>query len=292
MRIAQPYHTMHASPLQQPARTVAATGEGPGRGAAPAPQLFIRPRAVALGLTLVVAALLALSLTGQVARYQLGVHRMSPIVVLFDVNLEGNVPAWYSAATLLGCSALFAVIGIGRRQKAGRRFAKHWLGLSLLFLLASMDESASLHELVSTIVGGAISRLVTLPPYLYYAWVLVAIPFLLVLAVTYLRFLAALPRRFARWLIASAAVYLAGAIGVEMIGSYLAVTIGMENMRYALVSTVEEGMEMMGIVMLLYAQLEYVAASLGSFRLEVNRPGVGELPAHQAGLDPQREATR
>lgn len=291
MRIAQPHNTMHASPLQQPSRTVAATGEGPGRGSASAPQLFVRPRAVALGLTLVVAALLVLSLTGQVARYQLGVHRMSPIVVLFDVNLEGNVPAWYSAAALLGCSALFAVIGIGRRQAADR-FTKHWLGLSLLFLLASMDESASLHELLSTIVGGAISRLVTLPPYLYYAWVLVAIPFLLVLGVTYLRFLAALPRRFARWLIASAALYLAGAIGVEMIGSYLAVTIGMENMRYALVSTVEEGMEMMGIVMLLYAQLEYVAASLGSFRLEVNRPGARDVRARQAGLDSRREVTR
>ncbi len=240
----------------------------------PPPQLVIRPHAVALGLTCAVVVLLALSLTGQIARYRLGVHRMSPIVVLFDVNLEGNIPAWYSAATILGCSALFALIAIWRRQGADRRFAKHWLGLSLLFLLASIDEEASLHELVSTILGGEISQFVSLPPYLYYAWVLVAIPFLLVLAVTYLRFLAALPPPFARWLIASAAVYLAGAIGVEMIGSYLAVTMGMENMRYALVSTVEEGLEMMGIVMLLYALLEYVAASFGSFRLQI-KPQAG-----------------
>lgn len=250
-----------------------------------APQLFIRPRAVRLALTCAVVSLLGLSLAGQFARYELGGDRMSPFVVLFDVNLEGNIPAWYSASTILSCSVLFAVIGIVRRRQEGDdRFATHWLGLSLLFLLASIDESASLHELVSTIVGGALSRLVKLPPYLYYAWVLVAIPFLLVLAVIYLRFLAALPRRLAGWLIASAVVYVSGAFGFEMAGGYLAATIGMENMRYALVATVEEGLEMAGIAMLLYALLQCLAGWVGTVTLAVTGKAGGALAA--AGREP------
>ena len=223
---------------------------------------------MALALACAIALLLAASLLGQVSKYKLGHDHVLGLVWLFNVDGERNVPTWYSAVALLASSLLLGVIGFLHRQE-GDRFAAHWLGLSFVFLYASADEAASIHELLDPILHQRLS----LPRFLQFAWVVVGIPVVLLLGVAYFRFLANLPRRFLRWFVAAAAIYLSGAVGVELAGSIYSAAFGIDNLGFSLITTVEEGLEMAGVAMFIYALLEYVAERFGTVCVRIqDRP--------------------
>jgi hypothetical protein len=61
-----------------------------------------------------------------------------------------------------------------------------------------------------------------------------------------------------RFLIA-ATLYLGGAIGVELVGGQLAVSGGIDNWAYCLTVTLEEGLEMAGLIVFIWALLKYCA---------------------------------
>ena len=66
-------------------------------------------------------------------------------VQLFDVGKEGNIPALYSAATLLVCAILLAVISFTKRHKKDP-YLFHWVGLSIIFSFLAWDEAVQVHE--------------------------------------------------------------------------------------------------------------------------------------------------
>ena len=59
-------------------------------------------------------------------------------------------------------------------------------------------------------------------------------------------------------MIAAGAIFVGGAIGVEMLGGHWFVTQGRDNVTYVALQTLEETMEMMGIVVFIYALAEYL----------------------------------
>ena len=182
---------------------------------------------------------------------QLGVERQ------FNLNGENNVASWFSASALLVCSELLFVIGV-TRKRVGDRFAANWLGLSAGFLYLSVDEAASLHEMTIVPLRTALD----LTGYLYFAWVIPGAIITLILALTYLPFLYHLPVRIRRLAVVAGALYVGGAIGVEMLGSRYYSLYGTESFQYSLLVAVEEGLEMFGVVVFIYA-LSLVIAALG-----------------------------
>src|SRR5215213_2138609 len=78
------------------------------------------------------------------------------IPLRFNVGEEANVPTWYSSVTLLVCSLLLAVIAAVKKAQ-GDRYALHWIFLSVIFLVMSVDEVAMIHEslgeTVATVLG-------------------------------------------------------------------------------------------------------------------------------------------
>lgn len=68
-----------------------------------------------------------------------------------------------------------------------------------------------------------------------------------------------LPARTAFLFVVSGAVYVGGAIGFELIGGYYAKANGVENLTYSMISTVEESLEMSGVIVFIYALLKYIA---------------------------------
>ena len=102
-------------------------------------------RRLTTGLLLWVGLLTCLSLIGQIARYRFGFNYLKGFIPLFYVDLESNIPTWYSSFALLFAAALLAVITmdkIGKRDK----YRRHWGALSLIFLLLSIDEISMIHE--------------------------------------------------------------------------------------------------------------------------------------------------
>jgi len=200
---------------------------------------------------LAVAAFLALaSLAGQWARFVLGHDRVFGLVRLFDIGREGNVPAWFSSTLLLvSALLLWSVAAVERRR--GNAHAVRWVVLGAVTMLLSVDETASVHERLRLQYfgigdgGSFLTRSWTVPVGIA---ALVAgafcIPFLRALPdVTRLRFTVA------------AGVFFLGAVGLEVVSALYAMEHGQLNFSFALISTVEEFLEMTGVILFIRALL-------------------------------------
>ena len=210
----------------------------------------VRPAKVLRILLSVVAVLLVLSLIGQFSRFVLDHGRLFGFVEEFNVDLENNIPTYFSGLLLMAAALLSGLVAWTRRR-LGRPFGRYWAGLAVGFAYISVDEVAELHERTISPLRAALEA----DGLLYYTWVVPAVGILLVLAAVYMRFFWHLPRRWKGWFAAAGATYVGGAVGVELLGGLYASQYDVATFAYALITTVEEGLEMIGIVLFLYAIL-------------------------------------
>ena len=103
---------------------------------------------------------------------------------------------------------------------------------------------------------------------LHYAWVVPGLVFVAAVGIIYCRFLFSLPRRTQFLFLLAATIFVSGAIGVEMLSGAQAYEAGEENFNYALIVTLEEFLEMLGVVVLIRALLEYIENHLGGLQIQ------------------------
>lgn len=183
-----------------------------------------------------------------VAAYQLyGFGTMKGLTPLLSLENEGNLPTLFSTLALLLLSgACLACAKVARDKE--RTF---WMVLMGAFLFLAVDESSSIHEIISVIVeksihaSGAFSR----------AWV---IPYgigALIFAALTLRQLLRLPPRTRYGLMIAGCLYVFGAIVFEMLESSIRLgsveTRRMRSLFYASFIVCEEVMEMLGVALAL-----------------------------------------
>lgn len=220
----------------------------------------ISPRSIALVLTIVSVALSAAGLTVQALRHYGGYDYQLGLFALLSLESDTSIPTWYAAVTLLLCS--LCLLGIGwMKIDEGDDFVLHWIGLGTLFLLFSIDEVARIHETIGVTVQlnltGPTSGLFR------YTWVIPGMLFVAVVGALYLRFIIHLPKDFRRLFILAGSIFVGGALGVEMINAYQRDLPGPSGFGYHAGSVVEETMEMLGIVVFLYALGRYLREELG-----------------------------
>lgn len=224
--------------------------------------LTISPARLTRLLLMVLSALILAHAAGQFSKHALGYGRLLGLIPAFDLDLEANVPTWASAVGLLLSAGLLGAIARAKRQ-AGAPYARHWAALALIFAALSVDEAASIHELASKPVrealgAGGIFR---------FAWVIPGGAFVLLVGLAYARFLLALPRATRRLFVAAAVLYVGGALGMEMAGGYIVERFGRTSAAYLVSATVEESLEMLGIVVFIHALTAYLGAEVGEVRL-------------------------
>ncbi len=173
---------------------------------------------------------------------------------LFSVNAEETIPTWFATLLLFVAAALLAFIASGKYVQQDR-FRHHWTGLAVIFLYLSMDEGAAIHEIMSDVLE------TTLQPtgYLYFAWQIAAAPLVILFAVLYLRFVFHLPARTRNLFFAAGLIYVGGAMVVEGISANRWYLDGGQTFEYLAIATIEEFMEMLGVVVLIYTLLSYGA---------------------------------
>jgi hypothetical protein len=179
-------------------------------------------------------------------------------IKVFYVGSEGKIPTWYSACALLFCALLLSVISFFKR-KSRDPYYLHWVGLATVFALMSLDEATEMHEEI----GVFLHRTFDTTGIFYYAWVIPGIAFVLIFGAIYLKFTLNLQKRTKYLFIVACLIYLAGVLGLEMIGSYHW-SINKFSLTYNIIATIEEFLEMSGIVVFIYALLDYIEVYLPS----------------------------
>lgn len=215
----------------------------------------ISSKSILLWLIVLTLALNSIGVVGRGIEYLLGYEDTTELVRLFHVAEEGNLTTWFSSMLLL-CSSILLTVIAGAARAQIKPYVWHWTGLSVLFFLMCLDEAARIHELTI----GPLRSLFHVSGVFYYAWVLLAIPFLLVVAIAYSKFLRDLPRDSRLLFLGAGGLYILGAMGMDMAAGYfISRGAGSRFLEPALI-TVEELLENVGIVVFIYALLAHIRA--------------------------------
>ncbi|WP_199197570.1 hypothetical protein [Chroococcidiopsis sp. CCALA 051] len=218
-------------------------------------------------LLALVFGLIFISLLVQFSLYYLPNYPMrdTVLVPLFNVDGEQNFPALYSCLALLFCAAILATI-THEKKVMGDRYTRYWGALAVIFLFLSLDEILSLHEKTLEPVRTALQT----GGIFYFAWVIPASVLVVVFALVFLRFLAHLPTGTRNLFVMAGTIYLAGALGMEMISGYYADLYGTESIQYIILVTIEELLEMLGIIVFIYTLLSYMSKYIKGINLQVS----------------------
>jgi len=199
--------------------------------------------------SLTVAALFFLLMHGSLVLYNYLISEVPwYFLQLFDVNEENNLPTWFSGFNLLISTGLLWILMRDKRANQDA-MAGRWRVLFFGFAFLSIDEIAGIHESINS---------VTDPSWAYGGGVVV-----LLLAVYFYSFLKSLPRPTLIAFIVAGAIFVGGAVGVEIIGEPME----SDSLIYNLTTMVEEGMEIFGVIFFTRSLLRYMASS--TFKMEV-----------------------
>ncbi|UNU26230.1 hypothetical protein [Microcoleus vaginatus] len=232
-------------------------------------QIALTPGAVTQFLLRLVACLVVLSFLSQMSVYFLPEVKWANFFAkAFNLDAEKNVPTLYSCLALLFSSLLLGAIANAKNLDSDP-YKNHWKILSFIFLFLCLDEAGSLHEKLME----PMRSLLNASGFLYFTWV-VPIGFLVaIFLLSYSKFVFHLPVSTKKLFVAACALYIGGGIGMEMLGGYLSSTTGEGSLAYALVTTIEESLEMLGIVVFIHALISYIKTYLGGVGWNIYIPG-------------------
>lgn len=172
---------------------------------------------------------------------------------LFSVNLEESLPTWYSTINLFLAASLLAWIALAGRANQ-EPYSRYWLGLAVLFLYLSIDEGAAVHETTSGLLQGTFDT----SGFLEFGWLVLGIPLVILFGLIYLRFWLKLPWPTKPLFALAAVFYVGGAVVIESISANQYALDGGSSFLYLAIATLEELCEMLGVVVFIYALLDYL----------------------------------
>jgi hypothetical protein len=258
--------------------------------------LTIYAKTIVRALIIAVLLITLVSLAARFALYMWGEEELLQPLRIFDVGEERSIPAWFESLQFLLCSMLLAVVAVAKKQR-GDRYRLHWSVLSIILLLLSLDEVASIHEaigqqsehLLHSATGftpsGAISFFLVVP----------GAAFTLIVVLAYLRFLAQLPQTTRRLFLFAGALFVLGALGIEMLSAQVlsssegivswVVSSGsmvdresasaIPRLIVGLQTSIEEMFEMLGLTVFVYALLAYIRSYVENInaRVRIDKSG-------------------
>lgn len=211
-------------------------------------------------LLIAVGVLTVASLAGQVLlREAPGLPLVGGIAHSVYVDSEQSLPTLFAVSLLAAAAAMLAGVAVLHRRTDSRD-AWYWATAAVLALLLALDEYLSLHEQLieplRAVLGSGPGGL------LHYAWVVPGVVAVVVTTAVFVPFLRRLPRRLRGLVLLSGGLYLLGAIGAEMVGGAIESSAGdRAGYAYVAATTLEETLEMVAVVLLLYALLDHLVAT-------------------------------
>lgn len=212
----------------------------------------ISPRKITRWLLVVAIGLTIISFMASLAQHLLGTTA-GGLTDRLNVGIDSSVPTWFASFLLFIVALLLGFIAYVKKQRRAP-YVNHWGFLSLLFLYISVDEVATLRESTGVVARSFVST----SGMFYYNWVIVAIPFIIFVSLAYFKFFMNLPKHVRNLLGIGAACYVMGGLGLEMLAALVHSSQGVDNLFYSTVTTVEELLEMVGVIIMLYSLMLYI----------------------------------
>lgn len=226
----------------------------------------IGPEPAFRGLLLLCGVVLALGVLAEIVEVGLGYPSVYGLRPRFDLDGEGTLGAYVSALMLLAAAALLAVITVAERRD-GRPRWPYWALLGLGFLWMSVDEAIALHELLNRPLREILGR-----PAFAAAWTVAGGLIAAVAALVAMPLLRSLDPRRARLFLLAGGIYVGGAVGIEYLGGMLIEGGLRDSWIWSVELVVEEGAEMGGVALFLYALLDHLRASGRILRISLASP--------------------
>jgi hypothetical protein len=229
-------------------------------------KISLDPSAIAWRLAMVAMLFVAIDMAMQAFRI---LAHQEHVFGLAMMSLDGefNLPSLFSTVLLLCASLLLTLIALIENNDRTPDTSK-WVILAMGFLAMGVDETLSIHERLiapmRNLLGGHHLGI------FYFAWVVPGVALVVALGAFFLPFLFRLPRKAAIAFVISAAVYLGGALGVEIIEGWWREGHGHRNLIYQALVGLEEGMEMIGVILFIHALLDYIASHYKEVRFGFN----------------------
>ncbi|MEH1968742.1 hypothetical protein [Nostoc sp.] len=133
-----------------------------------------------------IVAVMCLTLAGALSAYFWLLEFLFPaskwFYELFSLDGELNIPAWYSAFSLLFCSGLLKAI---TAIKIKDRYFHYWKTLYLIFIYLSLDEAFSFHEIL---IIPSVRESLHIYPLFFQTWVIPGAVLVGIFAFKYLQF--------------------------------------------------------------------------------------------------------
>lgn len=196
-------------------------------------------------LAICVAIVAGLGLVAEIWHVRAPGASIEALLPKLSLSYEGNLPTWFSSSLLLVCA--LAAARIARTRPPWHR---HWWGITAMLGWMSLDEAAELHEHLGGLVGTH--------GLFYFDWVIPAAGVVLAVALVYWPFLRALAGPTRTRLVVAAAIYVTGALVMELPLGWWTDHHGDEGLVYALIDWVEETLEMLGASLALAALVAHV----------------------------------
>lgn len=224
----------------------------------------LRKKSIVKTLWLGIIVLLLAHLAVHVVEFTTGHDFLFGLTPFLDFYGEANLPTWYSTLLLVASSILLLAVFSTRQNKSDKYY---WLVLAFVFVYLSLDEFAQLHELFGSYISKT-SMQSLLPDESSSAWIFWGGAMSLIVAVSFFRFWWRLSKPVRRTFLIAAVIYVGGALGLEIIEVYHASRAGEDFWFFAMV-TVEETMEMLGVVIFISGLFEQLLQEGDTFEVHL-----------------------
>src|SRR5215204_119963 len=253
--------------------------------------LAIYAKKIVRAIIIAVLLITLVSFVARVAMYMWGVEGYLQPLRIFDVGEERSIPTWFESILFMLCSILLAVVTVAKRRR-NDRYSLHWGVLSIILLLLSLDEVASIHEAIGQQSERLLHYTTGLTPSgaISFFWVVPGAIFAVIVLLAYLRFLANLPQTTRRLFLFAGALFVLGALGLEMLTAQVVSSSGgianwiesasggivgqgsasaIPTILKGLQTSVEEMFEMLGLTAFVYALLAYIGSNVEDINVRV-----------------------
>lgn len=216
------------------------------------PTITLNPKKAIYFLSSIAIFLFFANLIALLMKYVLGHGLVFGLVPFFDFDEEKNAPTFFTTCLFLINAVLF--LGLWKVERITNKPQKLWILFSIIFCFLAIDEDCMLHERLIL----PLESLLNTSGFFLFAWIIpYGIAFIL-LAIFGIPILWRIERSIRFWFVISAVIFITGAIGFEMIGGkYLEMMdiVGEGDIVYKFITTFEESLEMIGLIVLIFALL-------------------------------------